>query len=108
MIELDVDTTNIISERVRRSKNTREQTYLVVLNEVADDKISFFYIAFFAFINASAYYNTFTNTNQTINQTKFNFKNLKLITLFFYRNALFLESRNFRQMQKHSHSANFI
>jgi hypothetical protein len=108
MIELDVDTTNIISKKMKRRRSTREQAYLVVLDEVADDEISSFHTAFFAFISASTYYNTFANANQTINQTKFSFKNLKLITSSFHRNALFSESRNFRQMQKHSHSADFI
>jgi hypothetical protein len=46
MIELDVNTTNIISEKVRRRRITRKQTYLVVLDEVADDEISSFHTAF--------------------------------------------------------------
>jgi hypothetical protein len=108
MIELDVDTTNIIFEKMRRRRNTRKQTYLVVLDEVADDEILSFHTAFFAFISASAYYNTFANANQAINQIKFSFKNLKLITSSFHKNALLSKSRNFRQMQKHSHSADFI
>jgi hypothetical protein len=97
MIDLDIDTINIISEKVRRRRIERKQTYLIVLEEIADEKITSFHTAFASFIDASSFY------KQTFIQA---LSKLKL-TSSFHRDALFLESKNFDQVQRHSHAVDF-
>jgi hypothetical protein len=97
MIDLDIDTINIISKKMRRRRIERKQTYLIVLEEIADEKITSFHTAFASFIDASSFY------KQTFIQT---FSKLKL-TSSFHRNALLLEPKNFDQMQRHSHAVDF-
>jgi hypothetical protein len=98
MIELDINTANIIPEKMRRRRATRKETYLTVLKEVADDEITSFHIAFSAMFCASAFYN---HDNQiTIQLAKLNLTS-------FHRNSLPFESKNFRQMQRHSHAVDF-
>jgi hypothetical protein len=99
MIELDIDTINIISEKLRRRRATRKQTYLIVLKEIADDEITSFHIAFSAMFCASVFYNH-QNQSATKLLTKLNLTS-------FHRNSLSLESKNFRQMQRHSHAVDF-
>jgi hypothetical protein len=88
MIELDIDTINIISERMRRRRATRKQTYLIVLKEIAEYEITSFLIAFWAMSCASAFYNH-QNQSATKLLTKLNLTS-------FHRNSLSLESKNFR------------
>jgi hypothetical protein len=96
MIDLDLDTVNILSERVRRR---RKQTYSIALTQMIESEITSYHMTFSAYISVSAFYNL--KTNVSINAST-NFK----IT-FFHRDALLFESKNFRQMQKHSHKADF-
>jgi hypothetical protein len=99
MIELDIDTTNIIPEEVGRRRATRKQTYLIVLKEVADDEITSFHIAFSAMSCASAFYNH-QNQPATKLLTKLNLTS-------FHRDSLPPEPKNFRQVQRHPHAVGF-
>jgi hypothetical protein len=99
MIELDIDTINIISEKMKRRRATRKQAYLIVLKEIADDEITSFHIAFSAMSCASAFYN---HQNQPVTKLL-----TKLNLTSFHRDSLLFESKNFRQMQRHSHAVDF-
>jgi hypothetical protein len=87
MIELDINTINIISERVKKRRAIKKQTYLIVLKEIADDEITSFHIAFSVMSRASVFY-------KHENQITIQFAKLNL-TLF-HRDSLSLESKNFR------------
>jgi hypothetical protein len=98
IIDLDIDTINILSEKMRRRRDARKQTYLIALSHLTENEINSYYTAFSAFINVSAFYNARTNANTTL-------INVEITT--FHRDALSFESKSFRQMQKHSHKADF-
>jgi RNA-splicing ligase RtcB len=98
MIELDIDTINIISERMRKRRATRKQIYLIVLKEIADDEITSFHSAFSAMSCASVFYN---HENQMISQL------IRLDLTSFHRDSMSLELKNFRQMIRHSHTVDF-
>jgi hypothetical protein len=57
MIDLDIDTINILSEEVKR-RRTRRQAYLIALTQNSDDQISSYHAAFSAFVSASFFYST--------------------------------------------------
>jgi hypothetical protein len=99
MIELDIDTTNIIPEGMRRRRAARKQAYLTVLKEIADDEITSFHTAFSAMSCASAFYNH-QNQPATKLLTKLNLTS-------FHRDSLPPEPKNFRQMQRHPHAVDF-
>jgi hypothetical protein len=89
MFDLDIDTINILSEKMRRRRDARKQIYLIALSHLIESEINSYHIAFFAFINVSAFYNARTNANTVLTNVE--------ITLF-HKDALSLESKNFRQM----------
>jgi hypothetical protein len=100
MIDLDLDTVNILSERMRRRRDaSRKQTYSIALTQMIESEVTSYHMTFSAFISVSAFYNARTNASTKTST------NVKITS--FHRNALFLESKNFRQMQKHSHKADF-
>jgi hypothetical protein len=96
MIDLDLDTVNILLEKIRRRQ---KQIYSIALTQMIENEITSYHITFSAYISASTFYNS--KINVSINDST----NVKIT--FFHRNALLLESKNFRQMQKLSHKADF-
>jgi isochorismate synthase EntC len=100
MIDLNLDTVNILSEKMRRRRDaSRKQTYSIALTQMIENEVTSYHMTFFAFISVSAFYNARINAST---KTSTNVK----IT-FFHKDTLSLESKNFRQMQKHSHKTDF-
>jgi hypothetical protein len=70
MIDLNINTINILSEKMKR-RRTRRQTYLIALSRISDDQISSYHAAFSAFVSASFFYSTnqisFLNIQNNVN-----------------------------------------
>jgi hypothetical protein len=99
MIDLNIDTINILLEKMRR-RRTRKQTYLIALIQNSDDQISSYHAAFSAFVNANFFYNT--NQLSSNVKTASQIQNQRL-----HKDTLSLESKYYRQMLKHLHAVSF-
>ena len=100
MIELDLDQTNILSEKVFRVRASRKQVYMMNLINAVHEKIAVYHIAFFVFLEAKHYY--FSNTIKTSSKLSFKDSIQKL-----HRDYLFSKSTSYHQMLTHSHVMNF-
>ena len=107
MIDLDIDMINIISEKMRRPReSSRKQAYVIMLHEFSDEKISSFHAALSTFVNDETFY------KENARQMKKNLTALivdrdKNFTFRLHRDVMSLKSLNFRQIMKHSHTADF-
>jgi hypothetical protein len=88
MIDLNIDTINILSEKVKR-RRTQRQTYLIALSQISDDQISSYHATFFAFVSASFFY----STNQI---SSLNIQNNVNIKQRLYKDSLLLKSKYYR------------
>ena len=101
-ISASLDTNNILSERVNRSKHfSQKDAYVISLEQVVKSSINTFYAAFSAYITASIYYNkeqkplsTVTNTDPSVP--------------YLYQDTLPPEPHFYRQMLKHPHAQGFL
>jgi hypothetical protein len=103
MIDLNINTINILSERMRRSR-IRKQTYLIALSQNFKQSTAY-HSRFSTFANANLYYE-----NKHDNQIKSSvqkFIQIKSLNQRLHRDILFSKLKNFRQMIKHSHFVDF-
>ena len=107
MIDLDLDEANILSERVDRRRAPRRQAYAASLIEAAKGEISSYYAAFATFSRASQFFQS--SSPEAVNQNEaLIFTNSTNPSHFrIHRDFLSPELKNFRQLQKHFHVADF-
>ena len=107
MIDLNLDEANILPEEVDRRKISRRQTYAVSLIEAAKGEIFSYYAAFATFSRASQFFQS--SSSETVNQNEalISTNSTNLSHFRIHRDSLFFELKNFRQLQKHFHAADF-